>query len=319
MDRVTIKTHQKSLQEPSVIWSEYIEDIKKNPDGYFIFYEGKDRFYYDCRIREYITNFFTYDAGGKSKVIAVHKKIESEEGEEALVRKLFFIDKDYERNEELGYSPDFFVTPKYSIENHYVTHEVMERILQTHFGLNTTKSEYAMIMKYFDERYREFIEQLTILNIWAIACKLESFKIDFGLLSLKKNPSKLMDVNYRNITVKEKLDFLYFEENYGTALKCAKDNEEKYEFDYLSYLDKQATIKDTFYDVKGYYECNIERYFRGKFIIWFLVEFISSLTKKSGGIIQNEFLVDHKNVMSVFSSYAETPEELRDYLTKKLA
>ena len=93
MKSVTIKNHQESLKEPSVVWEKYTRDVKNNPNRYFVFYEGKDRQYYDCRIQQFAENFNTYEVGGKSKVLELVNKFTHEEGYK-LKNKLFFIDLD---------------------------------------------------------------------------------------------------------------------------------------------------------------------------------------------------------------------------------
>ena len=80
MKSVTIKNHQESLKEPSVVWEKYTRDVKNNPNRYFVFYEGKDRQYYDCRIQQFAENFNTYEVGGKSKVLELVNKFTHEEG-----------------------------------------------------------------------------------------------------------------------------------------------------------------------------------------------------------------------------------------------
>ena len=92
MKSVTIENHLESLTESSVIWERYTRDAKANPNRYFVFYEGKDRQYYDCRIQRYTETYNTYAVGGKSEVIRLFKKF-TQEGKSTLVNKLFFIDK----------------------------------------------------------------------------------------------------------------------------------------------------------------------------------------------------------------------------------
>jgi len=50
---------------------------------------------------------------------------------------------------------------------------------------------------------------------------------------------------------------------------------------------------------------------------WFLKEFILSVENKNGGILQRQFLIDDKNIMTVFTNCADTPEELNEYLRMK--
>ena len=88
MKSVTIENHLESLTESSVIWERYTRDAKANPNRYFVFYEGKDRQYYDCRIRNFTKNYNAYEVGGKSKVLQLVDKFTHEEGYK-LKNKLF--------------------------------------------------------------------------------------------------------------------------------------------------------------------------------------------------------------------------------------
>lgn len=318
MEKVTKENLQIARQQAPAIWTEYIYDYKRAPDKYFVFYEGKDRYYYNHRLKKYTTNYNTYEAGGKSNVIKVYNKIK-EEGEDQLKKKLFFIDKDYEKKEDLLYGSDVYVTDSYSIENYYVSKSSLQSILTDHFGVNSTNLKFSKITNYFDERYREFMDYLTELNLWAIACKLEGVKVDFSLLNLQKSPSKILSVTYEKVEPKEEgcsLSFFYFLNDYCEKLKQAKD--EKYENDYSIYTAKQEAIEICFKENMDEYKINIIKYFRGKFIIWFFVEFIKSLTQKRKPVLERPFEINDRNVLSVLSAFAETPEELEEYLKRKI-
>ena len=317
MERVNLENLQKAKEEPSVVWSEYKNDYRKNPHMYFVFYEGKDRQYYDVRINSKTSNFNAYIAGNKTKVLAVFEKIKQEDGEESLKNALFFIDKDYERKDKV-YDSHIYVTQKYSIENYYVSHKAMENILRFHFGLNPKSEASIKIMKLFDDRYKEFISILMELNLWAIACKSVDFFINFDLIRVKENPYNIIDISYKEIQQKNELNFDYFIELYEKKLLQHKNSDAKYEYDYSEYILKKENIRDFFDNKSVYYRTNIEYYFRGKFIICFLVRFLQTLTQKHSGILKPEFQVTEKNVMSLFTNQADTPKKLEDYLNNKL-
>ena len=319
MKSVTIENHLESLTESSVIWERYTRDAKANPNRYFVFYEGKDRQYYDCRIQRYTEIYNTYAVGGKSEVIRLFKKF-TQEGKSTLVNKLFFIDKDYEHHEV---NSDIYMTPKYAVENFYVSHTAIERILKTHFGINEDDPEFGKVLDFFNERYKEFIQHLTDMNLWAICCQLNGVKIDFDLLGLKNNADNILKVKYKKLELSvEDISFYYFERKYGEKLREKSESGlEKNGRDYtaeLSYfMDKKEYIRSTFAnDVEEYRSC-IENYFRGKQLLWFLKEFILSVENKSGGILQKQFFIDDRNIMTVFTNCADTPECLNDYLKRK--
>ena len=216
MKSVTIKNHQESLKEPSVVWEKYTRDVKNNPNRYFVFYEGKDRQYYDCRIQQFAENFNTYEVGGKSKVLELVNKFTHEEGYK-LKNKLFFIDKDYEHHQV---NSDIYMTPKYAVENFYVSSEAIKRILKVHFGINDDDPEFGRVLGCFNARYREFIDYLTEMNLWAICCQLNDVKIDFDLLGLKSTAAKFLRINYSELDLLvEDISFSYFESMYEKGLR----------------------------------------------------------------------------------------------------
>jgi len=65
------------------------------------------------------------------------------------------------------------------------------------------------------------------------------------------------------------------------------------------------------------YRVHIEDYSRGKQLLWFLKEFILSVENKRGGILQRQFFIEDRNIMTVFTNCADTPECLNDYLKRK--
>jgi len=316
---VTIKNHQESLKEPSVVWEKYTRDVKNNPNRYFVFYEGKDRQYYDCRIQQFAENFNTYEVGGKSKVLELVNKFTHEEGYK-LKNKLFFIDKDYEHHQV---NSDIYMTPKYAVENFYVSSEAIKRILKVHFGINDDDPEFGRVLGCFNARYREFIDYLTEMNLWAICCQLNDVKIDFDLLGLKSTAAKFLRINYSELELLvEDISFSYFESMYEKGLRKKIKNSSglssrNYNLDLSDYMNKKEQIRITFESPLEEYRRHIDEYSRGKQLLWFLKEFLLSVTRKEGGILKNQFLIDDKNIMTVFTNCADTPEGLNEYLRRK--
>ena len=320
MKSVKIKNHLESLTEPSVVWEKYTRDAKTNPNRYFVFYEGKDRQYYDCRIRNFTKNYNAYEVGGKSKVLELVDKFTHEEGYK-LKNKLFFIDKDYEKHQP---NSNVYMTPKYSVENFYVSHTAIKRILKTHYGINEDDLEYREVLECFDKRYKEFIQHLTDMNLWAICCQLNEVKIDFDLLGLKNNADKIVKIKHgeKIKLLVEDISLYYFERKYDEKLReKSESGVEKNGRDYTAELShfryKKEYIRNTFdNDVEDYRGC-IENYFRGKQLLWFLKEFILSVENKSGGILQKQFFIEDRNITTVFTNCADTPECLNEYLERK--
>ena len=284
-----------------------------------MFYEGKDRQYYDCRIQQFAENFNTYEVGGKSKVLELVNKFTHEEGYK-LKNKLFFIDKDYEHHQV---NSDIYMTPKYAVENFYVSPTVIEKILKMHFGINEDDREFGTVLEYFNDRYREFLNYLTTMNLWAICCHLNEVKIDFDLLGLKSTAAKFLRINYSELELLvEDISFSYFESMYEKGLRKKIKNSSglssrNYNLELSDYINKKEQIRITFESPLEEYRRHIDEYSRGKQLLWFLKEFLLSVTRKEGGILKNQFLIDDKNIMTVFTNCADTPEGLNEYLRRK--
>lgn len=325
MKSVTLDVLKDSLGEAAVIWEKYSRDSKIDNNRYFIFYEGKDRFYYDRRIRTYAKNFVQYEARGKSNVLDLYNKIKqaSEVEKDSLENKLFFIDKDYDHiNSEV--ESDIFRTTKYSIENYYVSENVISEILRAHFGLNREDENYQKILCSFRERNSEFSEMLVDMNLWAIACNNSGMRIDFSVLDLKDSASVLMKIGVNKIDKckSTEYDFNFFKDSYKTGLEkliCQTTGlkKENYISDLKKFNDLSNNIENNYRHKMTHYRENIDCYFRGKQLLWFLVEFLTRVGGKNG-IQKWEFQINIKNVMSIFDGLAETPPELSEYLEKKL-
>lgn len=215
------------------------------------------------------------------------------------------------------------MTPKYAVENFYVSSEAIKRILKVHFGINDDDPEFGRVLGCFNARYREFIDYLTEMNLWAICCQLNDVKIDFDLLGLKSTAAKFLRINYSELELLvEDISFSYFESMYEKGLRKKIKNSSglssrNYNLDLSDYMNKKEQIRITFESPLEEYRRHIDEYSRGKQLLWFLKEFLLSVTRKEGGILKNQFLIDDKNIMTVFTNCADTPEGLNEYLRRK--
>ena len=216
-----------------------------------------------------------------------------------------------------------YMTPKYAVENFYVSSEAIKRILKVHFGINDDDPEFGRVLGCFNARYREFIDYLTEMNLWAICCNLNDVQIDFDLLGLKSTAAKFLRINYSELELLvEDISFSYFESMYEKGLRKKIKNSSglssrNYNLDLSDYMNKKEQIRITFESPLEEYRRHIDEYSRGKQLLWLLKEFLLSVTRKEGGILKNQFLIDDKNIMTVFTNCADTPEGLNEYLRRK--
>ena len=123
----------------------------------------------------------------------------------------------------------------------------------------------------------------------------------------------LYKIGYKNIELSvEDISFNFFESMYEEMLSekikngCKKNGRD--------YVKELSIFRDKRQHIRYNFENDMEEY---RVHIWFLKEFILSLVSKNGGFIPKQFLIDDKNIMTVFTNCADTPECLNDYLKRK--
>lgn len=265
----------------------------------FCFYEGEDGKYYDSRIRQKFGNkFFTYTVGNKKEVLKLFKRITSTNLYDDVCT-MFFVDRDYDFSLN-GKSEKLFETPCYSIENLYVQRECLMKILQSEFGLNEIDNDFQRCLIDFDNREKDFNNQILEFNSLVYLRRKKSdsnSNCSFGSIKtshmLKVSVDKVEKANKYDETIngiKEKLRF----------------KEEEIE------KAKEELIE------KGNFTVN----FRGKNQLDFFVEFIRGLKKMNdeGGYFKNKYNNIHINLtlnrLSELSQYAVTPSTLEVFLEK---
>ena len=144
--------------------------------------------------------------------------------------------------------------------------------------------------------------------------KIEKFNKDIRSNLVNKLKKEFNDYKLKS--------FNFFESMYEKMLsEKIKKGSEKNGRDYVSelsiYRDRREHIRYTFENDIEEYRVHIEDYSRGKQLLWFLKEFILSVENKRGGILQRQFFIEDRNIMTVFTNCADTPECLNDYLKRK--
>lgn len=298
-ENFSIEQMRKERGTYEAIYLQFVNNRKYYKTYAFCFYEGEDGKYYNSRIRKrFGNNFFTYTVGNKKEVLKLLKKITSTNLYDDVCT-MFFVDKDYDIssgkcNEKL------FETPCYSIENLYVQRECLLNILQSEFGLNEIDDDCKRCLSDFDEREREFNNQILEFNsLVYLRRKKSDSNSNFAFSSIKT--SHIVKVNLGKVekatkydeTIKKIIEKLQFEEN---EIEEAKNE----------LIEKE------------HFSLN----FRGKNQLDFFVEFIRRLREanEQGGYFSTKYNNIHINLtsnrLSELSQYAVTPPVLEEFLER---
>jgi hypothetical protein len=298
---------RESRNKPQVAYQEFALSTSERPNHLFCFFEGKDNSYYVPRIKNVTTDYYPVKCGNKSAVLAVYALIVN--NPEYKKYKLgFFIDRDF--NQSIGVkTPPIFETPCYSIENLYVSLSVFNEILTNEFHLSATtdKQLFGTLLKLYEDRQKEFHSAVLLLNAW-YACLIEkkerdSVEIGVTLNDLKFN--QIVEIKLDNVIQK------YDIENLKAIFPNAIEIDE-------------VTLNQKFNLFKSIEQHKV---FRGKYEMEFLLQIIKKILSdsySSHSVVPtkirfsfgNGSTLSQEQLLNIFSTYAETPQELKDYLQR---
>lgn len=293
-----------SRDKKQTVYTEFALSVRKFPTHLFCFFEGNDNGYYVPRIKKYTSDYVPIPCNGREKVLGVYELIINKK-EYDKYKKAFFIDKDFNPSLPLK-NPPIFETPCYSIENLYVSGSVFEEILINNFHLSlTTDIDFETCKSIYQSRQNEFHVATLLFNAW-YACLIEkrnNENIETGVNLSDKFPKGFLEIDLNE--VKSNYDLEKIKETFKNAVPISEEE-----------LSKK---------IEEFENLEAHKTFRGKYELNFMITILDLLVKDSK--TENQFVeskinfafFDSLNIekaIEVFSSYAETPQELEDYLNK---
>ena len=296
-----------SRDKPQVVYHNFMLSTRNNIENLFCFFEGKDNDYYVPRIKQFTKEkYLPFNCNGKKQVLDVYKLI-TERKEYEKYNIAFFVDKDFEKS-IVKTHPKIYETPCYSIENLYVSNNVFKKIINNKFGILENEEVFNILIDLFEKRKNEFIDAICMFNAWY--CCLVEYKSINNLPTIEvslddKLPPKIIEINIEKITKNYDLEIIY--KIFKKAPKISLQSIE----------NKMITFKNL----------NMEKIFRGKYQLQFLLKMLhliikdSYMSKKyvntkincSFGDISS---INNQQAITIFSTEAETPECLLQYLNK---
>lgn len=262
--------HRAALAQKVGAYHDFFSSYSKQKKVLYGFVEGKqDPSYYRGIIDGQIAKGWSIrliPAGNKKKVYELYRKLDWRRFKRQRV--CFFVDKDLSDliPEQSPIASNIFVTSKYSIENHFDSRYICERTLTEIYALSTLRQkELDKILDLFDEQREAFLKLMIpvmgrILT-WRrskVNASLDNIKLSSlvqfkaGIVSAAPLPSGIASID-ELIHKQCKLDI-------ATAA-C-----------------KAAAVAE-FTLVKNY-----RSFVRGKYVIWFLIEYCKSVHAESAKI-----------------------------------
>lgn len=151
------------------IFQSYISS--KSKKDIFLFFEGKDDFkYYVSRVSSHIggKEYGVFHCNCKMNVLTIQKMIVNQAAIQYDKKNLYFIDRDYDNNEDI---PDsIYITSSYSIENYYFTDSAIKRMLIGVIGFSEESEEdsldFEIVFNHIVNKRNVIIEEIIYANAW---------------------------------------------------------------------------------------------------------------------------------------------------------
>lgn len=292
-----------------VAFTEFILKHKSQNDSLFCFFEGKDDpKYYGIRIQGIIQkNYISIDCEGKENVILVKKLIEARK-EYNAAPVAYFVDRDYDEHIKLK---NLYCLPSYSIENQYVSKNVIEKILSQEFSLKSDDIDFNLVMQVFLSLSSEFHNKTKFINAW-LACQNDIRK------SIGMNTRLKID----NMIGK------YFKSPIVGSLSGVSDYSDLNKLEKIEGLFPDApkiTLEEVLAKINTFNEQELLVLFRGKFELAFVVNFLEKLKSEIGRSSPVMFSkkcrcslrFEQPTFLTMISIYANTPQCLVSYLKER--
>lgn len=248
-----------------IVFHEFKARYKRNDKTIYGFVEGKeDPSYYRGFIENNIPEDWLVElwpTGGQDFVLEIFSKLDWRKYKKKHI--LFFIDRDLSDllDQNLPSSENIYITDDYSIENSIVSDSTCNRVLREICGLKDLKhNDYNAIIEVFNDQLERFkLELIPVMasillwqksNIRACYNDIQMrhlFSIKNGILEVKTRPNGNEDI------------IIYTHTQCNTGM-CD--------------ISSLNVISDKFVSELLY--C---RFTRGKYLLWFLVEFCLSIVR----------------------------------------
>lgn len=284
-------------------WTQY-DPGKRRLHAFFEGHEDCVFFRFFLReIEERGWRLYAYRCDGKSKVYEAFDDITRRMPN--VRRVLFFVDKDLD--DILGTpwvtDPRIYVTDVYSIENYLATASVLQSFLRDCVRSNSVRFDIDVIGKQFEAQLGRFHRRMLPIMAW--------------ILTVRRSGQR---PNLSNVNMK---DLLRVSED--CALTCANGR--------VAALERATGVKLNSPSVsrvlgaaKELARLQPKRVMRGKFEIWFFLEFwkkvraqLERLAKEMGGTIQFMVPLERGTLVATLCAHATVPRGLDLFLRSNLS
>lgn len=304
--------HAEAMGDELTVYHEFLTRYKKTAMCVYGFVEGKDDpSFYRGAIEHILPKEWAVDlwsVGNKDKVIQLYAGFDW--GRFPKKRIGFFIDRDLSEflEETLPVQNNVYVTDKYSIENDIVNRDTCDRVLTEVCNLSVIdKSEKDKILDLFNSQLGVFQEKMISVMAWVLYWKQNGarpslndilmkriFKIISGRIQLISSPGGFSTID----------EYIHNQCNIPYKLGV-----------------NITPIERDFKKANGH-----QKFIRGKYELWFLVEFVLSVHQNISAFSRRitkppkmKVSLNQSNAITLIAPRTRVPASLTKFLTKTYA
>jgi Protein of unknown function (DUF4435) len=265
---------------------------------HYLFFEGEtDRDFFDIFINAKLSGeraVFVCD--GKEGVLSVARRLGRESRESR--RLLFFLDRDHDPflGKPLPRRKDFFVTEYYSIENYLVCEGLVANVLRRFMRLDNTDPIYDECMTAYQAAYTRYAKLMAPFMAWVIVQRRMGKTLNLSNVNLQTVVS--MD----GMVEKRPSGFRTFQK------QCAGGN-------------PRITLRLVVETRKELLKVHVKKYLRGKFELWFLIQWITRVARSLRGRLKVDgrkvamgVQITSANALQLLSGLLPCPRRLERFL-----
>jgi hypothetical protein len=311
---MTLIDELREAKEDYVVgYTEFLLIYHPDSKSLYCFVEAiEDVVYYGSVLRTLVVDgqYRLFGCGGKDGVLKIYKnvKIRKDLGNSKFA---FFIDRDFDK---LISKKAIYETPYYSVENFYCGLSLIERVLATHFYMDTSSEDFKLVICTFKELRKEFHRKTLILNSFlARYAKIRGRIVKKGGLMPRLKINK--HINLPKDLVNKDL----------STLNCPHFDFETVSSAFnLGDLIKKKNVGKIAKKLNKFELCQV---FRGKFELAFVLSFLKRLKNRIEDprdhfcskqyTTQIQFRTE--DFITVMSSVSEVPRKLKKYIENRLA
>lgn len=294
--------HMEALKSNSSAYHEFLGVYKKFGKTIYGFVEGpEDPVFYSGHIDSLIPEDWElklFASGGKAEVYSIYKSINWRRFRKKRV--CFFVDRDLSEiiPEELVSDANIYTTTDYSVENYLVKPYVFKRMMKEIYGFHDLdEKKLQQLTSLFEKQLERFTFLMMPIMSIILKCRREGASINL-------NNAKLSKIFLVKDGVVSEVDDKNTINTFCRHCGLHSPNNIDFSNEEIEFGSKER----------------YRRLVRGKYLLWFLIEFCASAHRDVQNVLQGtnkpkvKIALSHSNGMCVAGNRGRMPTSLRKFI-----